>query len=871
MSTIPWSKYQLNFFVDVAKGKDDTKLEAVAGSGKSTSLMQGIRHIPSGKDALVTSFSKACVDDLKAKGEGGDGFSGPEIRTLNSLGYRACMDKFGRLEVDTERVYKVLDKIVGEAPKSDAYRSEFNALRFRIKSAVDLAKNHLADKPADIIALADEFEIGQEIPQWAEGPLGDKYQGEKSELFARLVLAAMEMCKKPTGGKIDFNDQLWLPVVLKLDLPKYDRVFIDEAQDCCPAQVEMLYRSMSKNGRLCAIGDDHQCIPAGQKIATPSGEVLVEKIKVGDVVSCVKNGKVVRRPVVAKSETQKEEAFEFDLGEYGSFQATKEHVCFASIDDPAGAFLYLMWRSDLGYRIGVSRTVGYHGRNFIVRTMQEGGERLWVLDWFPTYNEAAEAESYLSLEHQVPKEPFRYYGRNIWCDSDEKIRKLFGRFGQNGSKLLDRFQLDFERPNYFPKASGGKGRVSINLLLSTKDGHRVEVESIEIAPSVVKQLGMIKSKKGTWRLRKCFRSLRDAREFANKIKSHVVNSYIVESLACTGSYRRMLAVPATGVNVGMHVPIMHKGHAISVPVKARKIVKVRKCFDIEVEDLGNFIVNDVVVHNSIYGWRGAGIGMKPFERHKTNSLPLSISYRCPKAIVREAQKIVKHIETAPDAIEGMIADFRIDTLPGRIKAGDAILSRTNSKLVRIFFDFLQRSIPVTIQGRDLGASLTGLTIHSGAKSVAELRDFVEKWQQEEITLRRAKFGPTCKVDKIEDRAESMRIICSMSTSIEDVKRNIARLIPPYARQGSTEVGKVVLSSVHRAKGREWSRVFLVESSFATSEHYWRERTKDKGESAASKKWARERAAEVITSEREEANIRYVAVTRSKSELYLVTP
>ena len=102
----------------------------------------------------------------------------------------------------------------------------------------------------------------------------------------------------------------------------------------------------------------------------------------------------------------KPEAFEFDLGDRGSFRATPEHVCFAAIDDPKGAFVYLMYRPDLGFRIGVSRTVGHNGLNFVVRTQQEGGERLWVLEWFPTYAEGAEREAFLAYEYGVPREPF---------------------------------------------------------------------------------------------------------------------------------------------------------------------------------------------------------------------------------------------------------------------------------------------------------------------------------------------------------------------------------------------------------------------------------------------------------------------------------
>ncbi|PWU21892.1 MAG: hypothetical protein C5B49_01955 [Bdellovibrio sp.] len=59
---------------------------------------------------------------------------------------------------------------------------------------------------------------------------------------------------------IDFDDQLYLPVVYKLKFPKYDWVFIDEAQDISSIQHVMLERSLNKGGRLVAVGDSHQAI-----------------------------------------------------------------------------------------------------------------------------------------------------------------------------------------------------------------------------------------------------------------------------------------------------------------------------------------------------------------------------------------------------------------------------------------------------------------------------------------------------------------------------------------------------------------------------------------------------------------------------------
>src|SRR6185369_17557401 len=63
-----------------------------------------------------------------------------------------------------------------------------------------------------------------------------------------------------SAQKIDFNDQLYLPVIFGAEFTKYDWVFADEAQDISNLQLEMLRRSLAKNGRFVGVGDSAQAI-----------------------------------------------------------------------------------------------------------------------------------------------------------------------------------------------------------------------------------------------------------------------------------------------------------------------------------------------------------------------------------------------------------------------------------------------------------------------------------------------------------------------------------------------------------------------------------------------------------------------------------
>ena len=82
-----------------------------------------------------------------------------------------------------------------------------------------------------------------------------------------------------------------------------------------------------------------------------------------------------------------------------------------------------------------------------------------------------------------------------------------------------------------------------------------------------------------------------------------------------------------------------------------------------------------------------------------------------------------------------------------------------------------------------------------------------------------------------------------------------------------EGDKVLLSTVHRSKGLEWDRVFLLHDTFPVNASYWMRYAKRKN----AKEWAEARAKEVREKEQEEVNVLYVATSRAKKSLFYVMP
>jgi DNA helicase-2/ATP-dependent DNA helicase PcrA len=236
---------------------------------------------------------------------------------------------------------------------------------------------------------------------------------------------------------------------------------------------------------------------------------------------------------------------------------------------------------------------------------------------------------------------------------------------------------------------------------------------------------------------------------------------------------------------------------------------------------------------SIYQFRGADSEAIPnfINKLKAKTLPLSITYRCPKKVVKLAQEIVPDFESDENSPDGFVIDLESDDLLKTVKPGDFILSRTNAPLIRYCMALLKAGVPANIQGRDVGANLLYFIKKSKAKTINGFIDYVNKWRDMEVERLMSQKKAT---DICMDKAECLLSLCEGTLTIKDLKETIEKLFNDV-----DDTAKVILSTTHKAKGLERDRVFVLVNTYR------------KGNGG------------------EEDNLWYVAITRSKSELYLV--
>jgi superfamily I DNA/RNA helicase len=238
-------------------------------------------------------------------------------------------------------------------------------------------------------------------------------------------------------------------------------------------------------------------------------------------------------------------------------------------------------------------------------------------------------------------------------------------------------------------------------------------------------------------------------------------------------------------------------------------------------------------NQAIYAFRGADSESIDRLTRELNAevLGLTVTYRCGKRIVALAQEIVPHFEADPDNSEGEIQEIAADKVVLAAEGGDFILSRTNAPLVSYAMMLLRNQKRARIAGRDLGSGLKSLIRKFNARSVPELMKKITAWEERQV-IRFAQAGKEDKIEETRDKAETLRVLLEGAKSVTEAENTIDAL---FTDDGLGQKSVITCSSVHKAKGLEADRVFVLKSTLRDYNQ-------------------------------EERNIQYVAITRARKTL-----
>lgn len=252
-----WSAYQEAIFEEFSAGSGHLVIEAVAGSGKTTTILEGIRRIRPGLRVLFCAFNRETADVLAAKVP-----AGVDANTTHGVGFRAVRwawrKLFPKIDLDGKRERKLalaLERRAG-AEWSNEDRDAMLAL-------VGFAKAWVLWDPARLRKMAAHYAI-------------EPARRTMDEIVARaveVIVASME-----PAPFISYDDMTFLPVALGLRPKAYDLVVVDETQDLNRSQVELALMSLAPGGRIVAVGDSRQAIYAFRGADKDSMKRLVKRL-----------------------------------------------------------------------------------------------------------------------------------------------------------------------------------------------------------------------------------------------------------------------------------------------------------------------------------------------------------------------------------------------------------------------------------------------------------------------------------------------------------------------------------------------------------------------------------------------------------------
>jgi DNA helicase-2/ATP-dependent DNA helicase PcrA len=242
-----YSKYSIDIFNEIENTNNNILVQATAGSGKTTTIVEASKRIDKRLDSLFVAFNKGIVLELIERLP-----KTVSCSTLHSLGIKSLYGNFSpKIVVDEDKVFDFI-KVVFKDLTQDERKNFKNADNFKekivVREIIDyLRMNLLEPNYENMEFVAIQYGIDAQ---------------EFHFTLAERAFRKMEKSNKSRSKSksVDFIDMIWLPSINDYQLKKFDVVFVDEAQDLNKAQQVLIEKSVREDGRVIYVGDKRQAI-----------------------------------------------------------------------------------------------------------------------------------------------------------------------------------------------------------------------------------------------------------------------------------------------------------------------------------------------------------------------------------------------------------------------------------------------------------------------------------------------------------------------------------------------------------------------------------------------------------------------------------
>jgi DNA helicase II / ATP-dependent DNA helicase PcrA len=200
------------------------------------------------------------------------------------------------------------------------------------------------------------------------------------------------------------------------------------------------------------------------------------------------------------------------------------------------------------------------------------------------------------------------------------------------------------------------------------------------------------------------------------------------------------------------------------------------------------------------------------------------------------------ILSRPDAPLGSVSKLHFHTAQDFTVPDAAILCRNTAPLIEFALALLRRGVACHVVGKDIQVGLDRLIDKIGGTSRSDFNTRLGVHEEKEVQ-RLIRKGRRQQAEGYSDKCAALRVLCFADPDSASVTTTMKSRLAKIFANGDG----ITLSTVHKAKGLEWTTVFLLDWHLLPS-----------------------RYAETQDELTQERNLQYVAVTRAKLDLRFVT-
>jgi len=670
-------------------GKGPLLIIAGAGTGKTAVVTERIKYLILGKHAkpseiLALTFTEKAAREMEERVDIGlpYGYTQMWIMTFHSFCDRVLRREALHIGLDPRY------KLMSEAESIQLLRKNLFKLDLNYFRPLGNPTKFISGILQHFSRLQDEDINPIDYSKWVTSKFGkEKLEGdlaveqEKYQELARVYKAYDEL--KVKEGVMDFGDLITKTLKLFRDRPnilseyqkQFKYVLVDEFQDTNFAQNELTKLLAGKNGNINVVGDDDQCLPPNAQITTPLGDKKIKEIKVGDeVITAVGKGHTSASKVTRVFKQKRQRTLLTFKTENGTkLTVTNNHKMFCFIpahtDLKEWHFVYIMKHPNFGWRVGVTNNLPQRLR------LERHADYIIGIGSYKTNEEARFWEAFYSAKYGIPTVPFT--PRPNQAISGKYLKRLFSEIdtSKNVMKLAKDLGIELDSPQFILNGviRGETNRIKINFEMcsrnyrskTNKNGfvsnpsvlHMVTLETSDKNIITILRDGgyNLENSKSGMRIRNTFTDIKKAWSFADKLQK--VTNGIIDKKFKVGRFNSQhlpsRIVPANHIFPGMYVPVLNGREIIYEKVIERtELKKEIETYDLEIDKTHNFIADNVVVHNSIYKFRGAAVSnIIQFRSSypKTKVVVLTKNYRSTQEILDRSHDLIKFND--PDRLE----------------------------------------------------------------------------------------------------------------------------------------------------------------------------------------------------------------------------